>query len=124
MMRPVCSRSILATARLATRNEPVRLASITSWKAWSLMRSISESRVMPALATSTCDRAPALLDGGEGRLDLLGVAHVAAHGQEALGVGAGGRRREGRPSDRWWPPGRRWPGTTRRRPRRCRGSHR
>ena len=43
----------MATARLATRNEPVRLASITSWKAWSLMRSISESKVMPALATST-----------------------------------------------------------------------
>ena len=90
-MRPVCSRSILATARLATRKEPVRLASITSWKAWSLMRSMSESRVMPALATSTWTGPQLLLDRGESRLDLFGVAHVAADGQEALGVGTHGR---------------------------------
>ena len=39
------------------------------------------------------DRAPPLLDRAEGRLDLLRVAHVAAHGQEAVRVGAVGRLR-------------------------------
>ena len=37
------------------------------------------------------DRAPPLLDRGEGRVDLLRVAHVAANGQEAVRVGADGR---------------------------------
>ena len=60
MMRPVWRRSILATARLATRNEPVRLASMTSVKASSLMRSMRPSRVMPALATRTSTGPQAL----------------------------------------------------------------
>ena len=84
MMRPLCSRSILATARLATRNDPVRLASITSRKACSLMRSISASPVIPALATSTSTGLQRSSMAAIGRLDVLAVADVAAHRQEAV----------------------------------------
>ena len=56
------------------------------------MRSISESMVMPALATRTWTGPQCSSIGGEGRLDLLRVAHVTAHGQEAVRVGAVGRR--------------------------------
>ena len=52
-IRPLRSRSIPLAARLATRNEPVRLVSMTESQSSSDIRSSSVSRVMPALATST-----------------------------------------------------------------------
>ena len=51
--RPRWSRSILARARLVTRNTPDRLVSMTSDQASSPMRSTRVSWVMPALATRT-----------------------------------------------------------------------
>src|SRR6266540_4763922 len=52
-IRPLRSRSMPFAARLATRNDPVRLVSITLDQSSSVIRSSSVSRVMPALATST-----------------------------------------------------------------------
>ena len=51
--RPRWRRSILARARLVTRNAPDRLVSMTSDQASSLIRSTRRSRVIPALATRT-----------------------------------------------------------------------
>ena len=52
-IRPRRSRSMPLAARLASRNEPVRLVSITDDQSSSDIRSTSVSAVMPALATST-----------------------------------------------------------------------
>ena len=51
--RPRRRRSILVRARLVTRKTAVRLVSMTSDQASSLIRRTKVSRVMPALATST-----------------------------------------------------------------------
>ncbi len=51
--RPRWRRTILARARLVTRNTPERLVSITSAHASSLIRRTRVSRVIPALATRT-----------------------------------------------------------------------
>ena len=52
-IRPRRSRSMPLLARLASRNDPVRLVSITEDQSSSDIRSIRVSAVMPALATST-----------------------------------------------------------------------
>ena len=83
MMRPQRARIILATARLATRKAPVRLASRTEVKSSSLMRSTSLSRVMPALDTSTSTGPSASSTAREGGVDLGGVGDVARHGEQA-----------------------------------------
>ena len=69
-MRPRRSRSMPFAARLATRNEPVRLVSSTAAQSSSLIRSSRVSRVMPALATSTSTGPCSCLDLGEGAVDL------------------------------------------------------
>ncbi len=53
IIRPKRARIMARVARLATRNEPVRLVSITDDQSSSLIRISRVSRVMPALATST-----------------------------------------------------------------------
>ena len=88
-----CRRSIFATARLATRNDPMRLASTTSRKAASLIRSSSESLVMPALATSTWTGPHRSSMETKAAVDFVVVAHVAAHGEEAVRIRALGCRR-------------------------------
>src|SRR5262245_27803465 len=52
-IRPRRSRSMPRAARRATRNDPVRLVSMTADQSSSLIRSSNVSRVMPALATRT-----------------------------------------------------------------------
>ena len=53
MIRPRRARIIFETARLASRNEPVRLVSMTEAQSSSDIRTSRVSAVMPALATST-----------------------------------------------------------------------
>ena len=53
IIRPNRFLIMLRDARLATRNTPVRLASMTFSKLSSLIRMMSMSAVTPALATST-----------------------------------------------------------------------
>ena len=53
MIRPNRPRIIGRAARLATRNDPVRLVAITASQSSSDIRISRVSRVMPALATST-----------------------------------------------------------------------
>ena len=109
------ARSIPLAQRRTTRNVPARLASTTDANASSDIVSARPSRVMPALATSTLDRTEALLDLGDGGVDLRGVGLVAAHGGEALDVAAPRRDGDG--------VARRRPGRGRR-PGRCRGCRR
>ena len=67
-----------------------RLVSMTSSQASSPIRSTRVSRVMPALATSTSTGPKRSSIGGEGRLHLAGIGHVAGDRQEAVrSLGAG-----------------------------------
>ena len=68
-IRPRRSRSMPLAARLASRNEPVRLVSMTEDQSSSDIRSSSVSLVMPALATSTSTGPCASSICGERRLD-------------------------------------------------------
>ena len=70
IIRPNRPRIIARVARLATRNEPVRLVSMTAYQSSSLIRISRVSRVIPALATSDLDRAERGLHLGEGGVHL------------------------------------------------------
>ena len=91
MIRPRRSRSMPLAARLASRNEPVRLVSMTEDQSSSDIRSTRVSAVMPALATSTSTGPCAASISRERRLDGRRVGDVAAHVEGALGRAAAAR---------------------------------
>ena len=84
-MRPQRPRSIFVAARLATRQAPLRLVSTTRLNCSSLIRMISVSSVMPALATSTSTGSELVLDRRERRVDRGGVGDVAGDPEQAGG---------------------------------------
>ena len=77
-MRPYRARIIPGVARRMVWKAPVRLVSITASQCSSVMRTTSPSRVMPALFTSTVDRAERALDLAERGVDRVGVGDVGA----------------------------------------------
>ena len=84
-MRPHRARSIARLARLATRNAPVRLASMTRVNWSSVMRMSSVSSVMPALATRTSTGTLVRLDLFERPVDRIGVGDIAFDAEQTVG---------------------------------------
>jgi hypothetical protein len=70
-------------ARLATRNEPVRLVSMTEDHSSSLIRSTRVSLVIPALATST-STGPCFSSISAKAADRVLFGDVAADREEAF----------------------------------------
>ena len=96
MTRPRCRRSILARARLATRNDRGEIG--VDHLGPGVLAHAQHQGVPgdPGVGHQDLDRPPGLLDGGEGRLDLVGVGHVAGQRQEAVRPGAERRARRPR----------------------------
>src|SRR5664279_3604390 len=99
IIRPQRLRSMPVAARLATRYEPVRLASSTRVKVSSLIRSSRLSSVIPAFDTSTSIgpwdfstsvKAASMLAGPVGdRHPVSGVGQRAGDGQPDPAIAAG-----------------------------------
>ena len=86
MIRPRRSRSMPLAARLASRNEPVRLVSMTDRPV--LLRHPQQQRVGgdAGVGDEHLDRAVRVLDLGERRVDRGRVGDVAAHVEAPSGA--------------------------------------